>query len=156
MYDTQVRLDGTILEAAIIGSVLNYETGDYYHYIDVAPNDRYKELELLEKIRLIKEEYLTNMETHERDQLDTSNKDKFWSPKHRCAFRFEVKQGFKISREGHFADYINDNQMLYQQCNILGNIQLLKDGNVFLSCRIIEPYYLPEVEESGEDDGGIF
>ena len=153
MYKHQVRLKGTIWDARLLSSVMNYETGDYFHYVDLIPDNRYEGEELERQIEEVKENYLQGLESWELKQLDRSNKDKIISPDQRCAFRFQVKQGMNYDLNLEFKDFINDGQFFMKTANVYGHIQLLKDGNAFLSFRAVDPWEKEmEPEPAGEVD----
>ena len=133
--NTAVRIRGWITEASVIDPKLSiYESQKVYRiHINPALPHIYSELE--ESIASLKEE--SERQTVQDDPL----------VQHTYSREDKVIQGCEIAMEslykpkllGSFKDFERDDELLGKFAQGVGHLQILKDGNVFLSVHMIEP-----------------
>ena len=150
MIDTSIELRGWIARAAVIEPLAATWLDDYEKYgLEVYPESPHEYDEIEQRIDMLK--YMNPIQLDNPDVVERyTRKDSVIKGKAIC---FESLHRPKLSKE--LKELGRDEALIGHHVAVTGNIQIHKDGNVYLSAHLITaiPDPSPELFEEIEDDG---
>ena len=125
------------MESNIIDPVNDFFREDLVYKIALQPADPGFFLDLERLVETVKEEH----ESPYEKTVTYNHKDKLID---HCNLTFETV--FQPRLEGELREIDNDSQMFGRYVQVVGNLQILPNGNLFLSPHIVEPLQVEEFD----------
>ena len=129
-YDEPIRLKGWVMSSNLIDPQEDFFQEDLIYKVSLQPADPgiFMELE-----KLVEEAKESNTNPFNKD-VTYNHKDRVTD---HCNVLFETK--FQPQLVGELREADHDSQLFGKYVQVVGAVQHMTNGNVFLSCHIVEP-----------------
>lgn len=147
MSDTTVFISGYIMESHLISPASSYGNKDKFK-VKVNPDDPGQFMEIERRVETIKR--MNESPFINPDSCVVQHKDAITDG---CSLVFSSLHAPKLKGE---LDVCRDEELVYKHITILGHIQVLQDGNAYLSISEIYSSPVPSFDDDfldDEDDG---
>ena len=140
MLNLDVRVNGVVTASRIKDQEYFYDIDRYIAWVEICPHTQSEFQRVEDLVEEVRTNYLRHLEPWEAAEMNYAdrNPDVIRS-KDRMSFRFQTLKPFKL--EGDLKNIETDDDLLYQDVNILGKVFIHKDGNATLSWHLLESYY---------------
>ena len=132
--DTTIRIRGWITEARVIHPVRSYESDKEIYKLKLQPETPRVFDDIEDSIRSLKDSHQSSFKARDPLTEEVTHPDVWFDGCDICFKTFRRPRLLKT-----FSKYTSDEELMGKFAQAVGNIQIMKDLNIFLSVHILEP-----------------